>query len=94
MDENHTDEQVNGHDAEPKTAEEPVRQRKRRRQRPNGRYTNPATPLQAARFERRLSGREVITEIRRICRGHGAEPCRIVGWPGGVSPPGSHRIPA
>jgi hypothetical protein len=48
-----------------------------RRRRPNGRWSNPATPLQAARFELRKSGLEIIHAIRRICPGHAGEPCRI-----------------
>jgi hypothetical protein len=49
-----------------------------RRRRPDGRWSNPATPLQAARFELRKSGKEVITAIRGICRGHTpGRPCRI-----------------
>jgi hypothetical protein len=49
-----------------------------RRRRPNGRWSNPASPLQAARFELRRSGKEVITAIRKICKGHTpGQPCRI-----------------
>jgi hypothetical protein len=48
-----------------------------RRKRPNGRWTDPATPLQAARFDRRLNGLEVIKAIRSLCPGHSGEPCKI-----------------
>jgi hypothetical protein len=50
---------------------------RRRRKRPNGRWTDPATPLQAARFERRLNGLDVIKAIRVLCPGHGGEACKI-----------------
>jgi hypothetical protein len=50
---------------------------RRRRRRPQGRWSNPASPLQAARFDKRLSGKEVITAIRAICAGHADRPCKI-----------------
>jgi hypothetical protein len=48
-----------------------------RRRRPAGRWTNPASPLQAARLARRESGKEVVAGIRKVCPGHGTEKCRI-----------------
>lgn len=51
--------------------------RRDRRQRPNGRWTDPATPLQAARFELRKPASVVIRAIHAICEGHNGRPCRL-----------------
>jgi transcriptional regulator with XRE-family HTH domain len=56
---------------------QPTQPRKPRRKRPNGRWSNPASPLQAARFARKLSGKEVVHRIRTICEGHSDRPCHI-----------------
>jgi hypothetical protein len=76
--ENHetpTDDEIEGNGEE--TPPSPPPPPRRRRRRPNGRWTNPSSPLQAARFARRASGKEVVQAIRKLCPGHGHGPCRI-----------------
>jgi hypothetical protein len=64
----------NGVESNPETRKAPRRPRRRR---PNGRWSNPASPLQAARFERRKTGQEVVAAIRNLCPGHAGRPCRV-----------------
>jgi tetratricopeptide (TPR) repeat protein len=50
----------------------------RRRRPSSGRWENPVSPLQAARFERRWEQKEVCYRVRRHCPGHRpGEPCHI-----------------